>query len=285
MKRRQALIVGAGYVGGAVARKLSSDGWRVWALTRSRQWEAPIHGLRVDLGDDAAVQESFRSAAFGPRLDVVVFAVSADERTDAAYRTAYVTGLQNVLRALADVQLGRLIIVSSTGVFAQENGEQIDEASPAIPEHFSGRRLLESEQLARAATAQTSIVRLGGIYGPERTRLRDLVRGGRAFASLDAPRYQNRVHRDDAAGFLAHLAAMEAEPQALYLGVDDEPADLRAVQAWFCQRLGKKPSSLESSALRPRPVGKRCLNTLLKASGYVLRYPSFKEGYASLPDA
>ena len=83
----------------------------------------------------------------------------------------------------------------------------------------------------------------------------------------------------------ARSAAMEAEPQPLYLGVDDEPADLREVQAWLCQRLGKRPSSLESSALRPRPVGKRCLNTLLKASGYVLRYPSFKEGYASLPDA
>ena len=258
MKQRQALIVGAGYVGGVVARQLASDGWRVWALTRTRQWEAPICGLCLDLGDYAAVQESFRSADFGTRLDAVVFAVSADKRTDEAYRTAYVTGLQNVLRALAEVQLGRLIVVSSTGVFAQEDGEQIDEASPAIPQHFSGRRLLESEQLARAATAQTVIVRLGGIYGPERTRLRDLVKGGRAFASLDAPRYQNRIHRDDAAGFIAHLAAMEAEPHTLYLGVDDEPADLRDVQAWFCQRLGKSPSSLEPSTTAPRPAGKRC---------------------------
>ena len=58
--------------------------------------------------------------------------------------------------------------------------------------------------LAASGLPATSL-RLGGIYGPGRTRLIESVRSGRAAIRPGAPRFGNRIHRDDAAGALAHL--------------------------------------------------------------------------------
>jgi nucleoside-diphosphate-sugar epimerase len=279
---KQALIVGAGYVGGVVAERLTAAGWRVWTLTRTRECAAPIRSLHADVSQPASLDTAMQRAGFGAALDAVVYAVSAAERSDAAYRTAYVTGVAAVLHALSPFDVARWILVSSTGVYPQCDGAWLDESSPAEPTHFSGRRLRESEQLVLAADAAASIVRLAGIYGPGRSRLRDMVEDGRGFAHLDAPRYQNRIHRDDAAGFITHLASMTTERERMYIGVDDEPADLRDVQAWFCERIAVDPTALSAPSRGYSHPGKRCRNQAMKRSGYQLRYPSYREGYAAL---
>src|SRR5690606_24005397 len=85
-----------------------------------------------------------------------------------------------------------------------------------------------------------SVVRLGGIYGPGRTRLIEQVRNG--LHVPDQPvQYTNRIHRDDAAGLLAHLLLQADKRELLapcYLGVDDEPAPLHEVAQWLAVRWG-----------------------------------------------
>lgn len=68
------------------------------------------------------------------------------------------------------------------------------------------------------------MLRLSGIYGPERASLIDKVRAGEAApAPGDETNWTNRIHRDDAAGALRHLLRLE-RPQSLYIGSDHEPA-------------------------------------------------------------
>ena len=101
-------------------------------------------------------------------------------------------------------------------------------------------------------------------------------------------RYTNRIHRDDCAGFLAHLlqlvdAGETLEP--LYIGVDDEPAPRYEVEAWLADAMG-----LESLATGEVPAGrgtdghKRCRNDALHNSAYELLYPNYKRGYSTLLD-
>jgi hypothetical protein len=93
--------------------------------------------------------------------------------------------------------------------------------------------------------------------------------------------FSNRIHRDDAAGVLAHLIDRQAAgvaPAPLLLGVDDEPALGSEVVAWIAARLGIEPP--ERSADPPR--GKRCRNGRLRRSDYAFRYPSYREGYAAI---
>ena len=59
------------------------------------------------------------------------------------------------------------------------------------------------------------------------------------------------------------------------------------VLSWLGERLGVGPlrdAAPASAPPRRRAGSKRCRNTRLLESGYNFRYPTFREGYASLLD-
>jgi len=139
------------------------------------------------------------------------------------------------------------------------------------------------------------VLRLGGIYGPGRTRLIDMVRGGKATLPAGS-KLTNRIHRDDAAAAIVHLCTMDAEPAPLYLGVDNEPAELGEVLRFLAAELGlPQPASAEpasgvtagaggasGSGEPSRGGNKRVSNALLRGTGFELEYPSFREGYRAI---
>ena len=276
------LVAGCGDLGSALGVELAAAGEEIFGLRRHPEGlPAAIRPLTADLGDPATLAKL-------PAVDTVVYCAAADRSTDEAYRAAYVDGVRNLLAAppIRHHPPRRFIFVSSTAVYAQDDGAWIDESSPAEATHFRARRLREGEALVCAAAScgtLTATVRLAGIYGPGRTRLVDSVRSGRATYPPGPPRYANRIHRDDAASFLAHLLCLP-QPAPLYLGVDDAPVDLREVLEWLADELGAaRPQQQEAPAeAGPERSSKRCSNALLRASGYRFRYPTYREGYAAL---
>lgn len=272
------LVAGCGFVGTALSRRLASGGHEVWGLRRSpAKLPADIHPLTADL----CRPESLRNLP--PHLDFVFYTASADSAAAEAYRAAYVTGLKNLLHALTIQKQSprRVFFTSSTSVYGQTEGEWVDENSPVRPESHTGRIMLEAEQTLLNSSAPATAVRLGGIYGPGRRRLIDRVLRGEAGIAEGPPRYVNRIHREDCAGALDHLMNLKA-PEAIYLAVDDEPADEGEVIRWLAERLGAPPPRTVPEAEAPARRGgsnKRCRNGRLKASGYRLIYPSFREGY------
>jgi len=271
------LIAGCGYVGSALGAALVADGDVVFGLRRRVvSLPAGVQPIEADL----AVPKSLRDLP--PDLDFVVYAASPGGPDDALYRTAYVEGVGRLLEALAGQgqrALRRVFLLSSTSVYGQQKGEVVDESSPTEPLDFRGRRILEAETLLAASGQAATVVRLGGIYGPQRVRLIEAVRSGQAILPRGTPRFTNRIHRDDCAGALRHLMRLPA-PEKLYLGVDCEPADEGTVLRWLAGALGAPEP-------RPGPASsdrgsKRCRNDRLLASGYSFVYPTFREGYAAL---
>lgn len=181
----------------------------------------------------------------------------------------------------AGAPLRRLVYVSSTAVYAQDDGSWVDETSPTTPSHFSGQRLREGEDLALAAGVSAAVLRLAGIYGPGRSRLIDEVRSGAAVVGDGPPMWTNRIHRDDCAGAIAHLLALPA-PAPIWLGVDHEPADRGLVLDWLADRLGVPRPRRVPGATRGRGGNKRCDGGRLRAAGYVFRYPTFRDGYTAM---
>lgn len=275
------LIAGCGYVGSALAARLAAAGHRVYGLRRRPAGLPPgVLPLAADLLDPASLGD------LPPALDAVVYAASASGGREVAYRAAYVEGLRNLLAALARLPAPprRAIFTSSTAVYGQRDGEWVDEASPTEPADFRGRVLLEGERLLAAFPGRATALRLAGIYGPGRTSLVDSVRAGRAVIAPGGPRWTNRIHREDCAGALAHVLALP-EPEPVYLGVDDEPADRGEVLRWLAARIGAPaPRVATDAAAEPDARGgnKRCSNARLRASGWRPRFPTFREGYAAL---
>lgn len=280
MSDLSAMIVGCGDVGGRLACQLLARGWQVSGLRRSvSQLPEGVVPVAADLGQ-ARIPDAWPQRA----PDYLVYCVAASQHDEAGYQTAYVEGLRHVLGWLAErgQRPRRLLFVSSSSVFAQKDGEWIDETAATEPEGYSGRVMLEAEGLALASAIPASVVRLTGIYGPGREWLLSQVRQGYRVAETP-PLYGNRIHAEDAASLLAFLLQADARGVALedrYIGVDDDPAPLADVVAWLREYMGVTQWSDEQ---RVRRTGsKRCSNARARALGWAPVYPSYKEGYAAI---
>lgn len=271
------LIAGCGDVGTILGLRLVADGHQVWGLRREpRVLPAPIQPLAADLSRPESL------GGLPARLDAVVFTAAAPERTDDAYRATYVDGTANLLGALATCGQApaRWLFASSTGVYHQDDGSRVDETSATEPASFTGRRMLEAERVLQQAPGTSVAVRFGGIYGPGRTRLIARAASGESLGDA-AARCTNRIHTDDCAGALRHLLALPS-PAAVYVAVDDQPAPLADVVEFIRAHQGLPPLP---AAAATAPSGKRCSNQRLRSSGFTLRYPSYRQGYAALLDA
>ena len=283
------LIAGCGDVGTVLGQRLHATGHVVWGLKRRpADLPAAIRPLAADLTDPASLNR------LPPELDFIVYSAAAAGFGEAQYRAAYRDGLQNLLTVLRQTgqRPRRLLFTSSTSVYGQQEGEWVDENSPAEADGFSGRCIRAGEELLWDSPWPSVAVRFGGIYGPGRTRLIDSVREGTATRPAGPPVYTNRIHRDDCARALQHLLELP-EAGRLYVAVDDDPAPLDEVLGWLARQLGVagppvadrsplKPGAAErDSAMRLR-ASKRCRNARLRASGFEFRYPSYREGYAAL---
>lgn len=275
------LIIGCGDIGTALGQRLHEAGQRVIGVRRKvtqTLQDSGIEPLALDISDSAVLDQL-------PVADIVVYVLSADRFDEEAYRSAYSDGLANVLAELAgrDTPPRRVFFISSTSVYAQHQGEGVDETSATEPQGFSGSVMQEAEQRLLTHDLPGTVVRFSGIYGPGRDRLIHQVKEGR-MAAAAPPMYSNRIHRDDCVGVLAHLITLTLEGQPvdpLYLASDCEPAPLHEVMQWLAGKLKVEATETIQAPLR-RHASKRCNNRRLLDSGYLFRYPSYREGYAQV---
>jgi nucleoside-diphosphate-sugar epimerase len=273
------LVIGCGDLGSAVAKHFAAADWQVWGVRRQPQPLPGVTMLSADVTQSASLQSL---TPLAPTLVLIVLAPGA--YTDDHYRKVYVEGLANCLHALNRSKLRRIIWVSSTSVFQQDDGQWLDESSTTLPTSFSGQRLREAEALLGAAGIAHTIVRFGGIYGRGRERLMRQLRAGLRSPSTP-PRYSNRIHRDDAIGilqFLLEQAADDMPLENLYLAVDTEPALIAEAERWLCAQIGIDYAALAEQSGELRGGNRRCSSKRLQELGYRFIYPTFREGLRTL---
>jgi nucleoside-diphosphate-sugar epimerase len=269
------LVAGCGELGAALAARLAAAGDSVVGLRRRPEAAALAAGVAAfaaDLADEASLRALPRG------FDAVVYTAAPDARSEAAYRAVYVDGVAN---AIAAVPCARFLLASSTSVYGQDAGEWVDETSETSPREPTGRLVLEGERIALSHHPGACAVRFGGIYGPGRTRLLDAAREGELAVREGAPRYTNRIHRDDAAGVIEHLVRLP-RLERVYVAVDCEPAADESVYRWLAARAGGAEPRRVPLGAGGGGAGKRCSNRRLLASGYRFLYPTFREGYGAL---
>jgi len=127
------------------------------------------------------------------------------------------------------------------------------------------------------------ILRVAGIYGPERGYWFGQFLNGEARLEGDGARILNMIHRDDVIGCI--IAALEhGRAGEIYNAVDDEPVSQFEFFSWLATALKKPmPGSAPENpgAIRKRGItNKKISNHKLKLElGYHFKYPTFREGY------
>ena len=147
----------------------------------------------------------------------------------------------------------KFVYTSSTSVYAQNDGSQVKESSPTEPAAETSKILVETEKVLLDAVAQKKfpavILRVAGIYGPERGHWFRQFLKDEAHIEGDGSRFLNMIHRDDLIGCI--IAALKnGRAGEIYNAVDDEPVSQLHFFQWLAQAVGQTAAAVRAGKFR-----------------------------------
>ncbi len=287
MAGRRLVVFGAGYVGAAVALAAKARGLEVSALTRN-----PLKAQALTAAGVRTVVSDLASSDWHGQLpadtECVLNCVSSGGGGPEGYRRSYVDGQRSLLAWTGRTSSpGRLIYTGSTSVYPQDGGVRVDEDAPTDGASGTARVLLEAEDLVRAWQGDWFILRLAGIYGPDRHHLLDQLRAGSGVLAGRGEYHLNLIHRDDiVSAILAAFAAPASVPSGLFNVADDGAAPKAALAEWIAARLGLPAPTFSGEPA----MGRRAItpdrvianDRIKRVLGWRPQYPTFREGYSQL---
>ena len=282
------LIVGCGYVGLPLGAELVRLGHEVAGLRRqaSAENELKAAGIRPLVGD---VTRPESLARLPHAFDWVVNCVASGGGTAEEYRRIYLQGTRHLMEWLSATPPQKFVYTGSTSVYGQTDGSPVKETSPTEPVVETAKVLRETEKLLLTAAGERKfpavILRVAGIYGPDRGHAFKQFLKNEARIEGDGSRFLNMIHRDDLIGCL--IAVLKSgRAGEIYNTVDDEPVTQANFFQWLAEELGKAPPPMvpeNPEADRKRGVtNKRVSNRKLKMElGHQFKYPNFRIGYSA----
>jgi len=284
---RRFLIAGCGYVGCRLAARLV-DSWQVAAVARSPATLAELRALGIE-----AIFADFDAIAASPALGRI-----ADGAAIAYLAPPPGTGiadprLERFLDALGRARPTAFLYMSTTGVYGDAGGGDVDERSTTVPANDRSRRRLAAERTAAAWCADRGVrlvvLRVPGIYGPHRLPLERLGRGEPALRPEDCGP-GNRIHVDDLVS--ACVAAIERPVSGIFNVGDGDHASTTEFLQKTALLAGLPPPRLVSLAEAQGQVSPGLLEYLVESRrvattrmreelGVVPRHASVESGIAA----
>jgi nucleoside-diphosphate-sugar epimerase len=268
------LIIGQGDIGLAVTNKLAQDGINVTGLARRERQNYALSDHAKFMQADALTLSAEQLQDFTH----IAIIVTPDEYSTNGYHNSYLAINQH-LAALANKlpTLKRIVFISSTGIYGQDNGQWIDkDTTPMLPKRESSQVILQAEQaLQQGFDDRAIIIRPSGIYGRER-----LMRVRKAKESEKQPiiagAWTNRIMDSDLVNIVAKVLTIE-EPKPVYIATDYLPVTSFALTTWLCEQLGEALPTRDdkNSAM----TGKRLHSNIPLAW---LTYPDWQSGYQDI---
>lgn len=250
-----ALIAGCGYVGLRVARLWTQVGICTFAITRTDEKTKLLRedGISPIVADLSGSHELSNL----PDADVVLWSVGFDRSAGVTRESAWIDGLRKLLAGLPERATPRRILyTSSTSVYGDGNGGDVDEGTLPSPasESEGGRTCVAAENILRGFAAQTgtivSILRMAGIYGPDRLlrRISDLREG--LPLTKEPDEWLNLVHVDDAVSAIDTVSRCE-QPPALMNAVAAGSVTRRTYYSILARLINAPPPVFEIAGARP----------------------------------
>jgi dihydroflavonol-4-reductase len=178
---------GTGFIGGEVVRQLRTRGDAVVCLVRSPEKAGKLRELGCelvsgDLGDSQALHSGIEDCD-GLIHAAAMYEVGIPAKQRPAMYEANVRGSQRVLEAALAAKVGKVVYVSTVGVFGNTHGKVVDESYEHPGREFTSyyeETKLEGHRIAKRMIAEDGlpgvIVQPGGVYGPgDTSQIADLL--------------------------------------------------------------------------------------------------------------
>ncbi len=282
---KKLVIFGCGYLGSELARQALELGWHVSAVTRNGDTAASLNDAGVHKVVVADLDDKSWQSEIDSTQDFVVNCVGAASDDLNGYLKSYVDGQDSVVKWARDGKVGTYVFTSSSSVYPQAERQLIDETASSDGVSERGGLLLAAEQLGfpgGGGIGRSFILRLSGLYGPDRHLFLDNVRKG-VSQSGDGDRILNLIHRDDAvSAIFAVLQAGGENIGRIYNVSDGNPSPRAEIVGWLAEKLGVDAPSFSGSDGSHAPNRKISNNRIRDELNWSPAFPSFREGYNSI---
>ncbi len=327
------LIIGQGKIGLPVTQQLAKKGFATTGVARGERTNYYLDSnLSKDINKDAnknvnnkinfiqadATQLTAEQLKPFTHIAIIVspsiaslMSQSTSQRVE-SYRNTYLDIAKHIASLQENNQLAnleRLVFISSTGVYGQNDGEWIDENSMVKPpSREPSNIILQAEQALQTAFLEKCIIiRPSGIYGVD--RLMEINRA-KAINTPSMPAmppippmpqcaWTNRIMDTDLVNIIVKVLLTDT-PKAVYLATDYQPMTSFELNNWLCQQLGtasaetdntntpqqskqaleqksnQQQSEQQASKQQPPATGKR-IHSNIPLNW--LKYPDWQAGY------
>jgi len=214
-------ILGCGWLGLPLGAYLNRKGLRIKGSTTRKEksfflYQSGVEPfiLKLNPGLSGRYYEDFFNC------DVMI--VNFPPKIDAKKGSNYLDQIKAVIEQIKDSRFEHVIFTSSTSVYGNQN-KALTEGTKAKPESERAKLLFEAEKLflAEKKWLNTTILRLGGLVGPER-------HPGNFYTAKDgklpgAHTPTNLVHRDDVIDVIHKVIEQEKWNEVYNIVADEHP--------------------------------------------------------------
>ena len=207
MKRNEISILGCGWLGLPLAKKLIENGFSIKGSTTSEEKltvleENKIQPYLIALDEDKIIGNITN---FLTESEVLIIDIPPKLRSSQSEN--FVSKIKNLIIEIEKSAIKKVLFISSTSVYGDlpifSTALEVTEESALNPDSEGGKQLLEVEQLLQSnPNFKTTVVRFGGLIGKDRHPIQFLA-GRENVENPEAP--INFIHQEDCIGIIEKL--------------------------------------------------------------------------------
>lgn len=191
---KQISILGCGWLGSPLAKYLASKDHKIKGSVRKKESLAELtqSSVQAYLLDVGTKKITGNLPDFLKNSEILIISIPARLRKKPSEN--FVNRIKIIVPHIEESEIKKVLFISSTSIYANDYSTVTEETFP-MPETESGKQLLASENILKNNSHfQTTIVRFGGLIGPNRHPVTSLI-GKKNLKNPDAP--VNLIHLDD----------------------------------------------------------------------------------------
>ena len=263
--RRKTSILGIGWLGFPLAKKLIENGYNVKGSTTS---ESKLENLKTNNIKPFQIELSEKEIngnieGFLDDSEILIIDIPPKLRRNP--KENFVEKMKLLITEIEKSTVKNVLFVSSTSVYADAFPiVEIDENTIPNPDSESGKQLLETEKILLSnPNFQTTILRFSGLIGEERNPIKFLA-AKTNVENPDAP--INLIHQDDCIGIICEILKQVQLDNRIFNAVSSQHPTRKE---YYTQKAIENNLAIPVFDQSKKSIGKRISNTKIEA---VLNY-------------
>ncbi len=203
---KQVSLLGCGWLGLPLAKSFLEKGYSVNGSTTSIEKISILKSEGITSFQIRLLEDNIEGEmdVFLSNSEILIIDIPPKLRGDS--KENFVVKIQNVLPFIEKSTVEKVLFVSSTSVYSDDNATHTEEYLPN-PDSESGKQLIASERILQTNFKfKTTVVRFGGLIGRDRHPIKFLS-GRNNIENPNAP--INMIHQEDCIGIIQKIIDMD----------------------------------------------------------------------------